>query len=168
MKNSPFPRNPLRIMASPITSRTAAAMKMSQATIGIQTPHFIRHIPYEIWPDDYISKSLLQRLGRSPVRAGMRQSPVDLHVIPGHALGVEALLERLPADASDQARNAPDCLNSLSDTFHDEACHAVRNHFGRRAVAPGDNWSPAGHRLDHYQSERLRPINREQQGAGVA
>ena len=36
MKASPLPRRPLRITASPATSSTAAATKMSQATTGIQ------------------------------------------------------------------------------------------------------------------------------------
>lgn len=41
-------------------------------------------------------------------------------------------------------------------------------HRGDRAAAKGGDRGAACHRLDHYQPEGLGPLDREQQGCGIA
>jgi hypothetical protein len=60
-----------------------------------------------------------------------------------------------------QIAHGPD---SLLLVIHDEARHAILNDLGHGPVAVGDHWRPTGHRLDHDEAERLRPIDRKQQG----
>ena len=40
---------------------------------------------------------------------------------------------------------------------------AIVDHLGHRAAVERDHRRAAGHRLDHHQAERLRPVDREQQ-----
>src|SRR5690348_2044259 len=50
----------------------------------------------------------------------------------------------------------------------DAAGDAILQHLRDRAAVPGDDRGSAGHRLDHHQAERLRPVDREQQRRGIA
>jgi hypothetical protein len=45
--------------------------------------------------------------------------------------------------------------------FDDETRHAVLNDFRHRSGSVGNNGRSASHRLDHDETEGLRPIDRE-------
>src|SRR5215831_2665146 len=121
MKASPLPCRPLRIAASPATSRRAAATKVSQATAGIRIPPRRTKQPGDAIR---LPSAMTIDIGQGPqqgcvqtegltryrlcsggvtaaqrreaqvdrLRAGIYQPPVHLHVVPGHARGVVALL----------------------------------------------------------------------------
>ena len=98
-----------------------------------------------------------------------RQSAIDVQVVVGHAGGVEPLLERLaavvPARAIATRPTASTASSTLSTT---KPVTPSSIDLGHRAAAQGDDRRAARHRLDHHQAERLRPVDREQQGVGVA
>jgi hypothetical protein len=81
-----------------------------------------------------------------------------------HLPGTEPPL-KCSADVSPvKLANASDCIDGILFVLHDEARFAVGDNFRDRATWKGDHWGAAGHRLDHHQSERLRPIDGKQQG----
>src|SRR5690606_12387706 len=89
-------------------------------------------------------------------------------VAPGDGHRGEAALER-GADAS--AVVAGDFAHGRGrrrQVVDDAAGDAVVHHLGHRAAVPGDHRRAAGHRLDHHQAERFRPVDREQQRHRVA
>jgi hypothetical protein len=53
-------------------------------------------------------------------------------------------------------------------TVHDVTGFAFVDDFRNRSAAPSDHGGSACHGLDHDQAERLRPVDRKQQGTGVA
>ena len=55
-------------------------------------------------------------------------------------------------------------VDQLQQRRAEEAGATVDDDFRHRAARPGDHGRAARHRLDHHQAERLRPIDREQQG----
>ena len=61
----------------------------------------------------------------------------------------------------------PTAATAVGLVVHDEAGHAVVDHLGHRAAVERDHRRAAGHRLDHHQAERLRPVDREQQRVGA-
>src|SRR6266704_101012 len=56
----------------------------------------------------------------------------------------------------------------ILQAFHDEAVMTMLHKYGNRAAAIGDNRRAAGHRLNHHQPERLRPVDRKQQRIRIA
>ena len=63
------------------------------------------------------------------------------------------------------ASSAPSLANAFFFAIYNEAGYAFINDFGNRTVAEGKNRGAACHRLDHDQTERLRPVDGKQQGA---
>ena len=94
---------------------------------------------------------------------------IEPEIVAHHAVGGEAVLER---GAHQPARGSIAAASHRGDRFVDaldqEAVAAVLDHLRCRAVAPGDDRRSRRHRLDHHQPERLRPVDREQQGARAA
>ncbi|CAM2163741.1 hypothetical protein BO443_120084 [Burkholderia orbicola] len=88
---------------------------------------------------------------------------VSLDVTLRHCLRAETRVETL---ADRGARQAVDPVQRADRALHvldDEAGHAVLDHFRHGAAVERDDRRAAGHRLDHHQAERLRPVDREQQ-----
>src|SRR5262249_11783627 len=88
------------------------------------------------------------------------QAAVDIEVFLHHPAGGEALLEpatyALPgdlADASDRRHGAGLVLDDISGD-------PILDHLGHGTCVEADDWRAAGHRLDHHESERLRPVDR--------
>src|SRR5205807_7706545 len=92
---------------------------------------------------------------------------VDRQVVVGHASNAEAPLESPPAFNSTQASDLLNGPPRLLGIVNDQPSHAVLDNLWNRPVAVSDDRRATGHRLDHDQSERLRPINREQEGIGI-
>src|SRR5215469_3678423 len=93
---------------------------------------------------------------------------VHLNVILGHAGDREALLEPLPncpAIEREHLGQRSDCLGHRAD---DRAGHAWIDDLRDRAAAEGEHRRPAGHGLDHRQSERLGPVDREYERSRIA
>ncbi len=60
-------------------------------------------------------------------------------------------------------RQAIDRRDRAGFVLDDEAGQPVVDDLGDRAAVIGDHRRAAGHRLDHHQAERLRPVDRHQQ-----
>lgn len=58
--------------------------------------------------------------------------------------------------------------NRLIEVCDDETAHPVLDDFRHGTLAVGDDRRAAGHGLDHDQTERLRPIDGEEKGSGIA
>src|SRR5205823_8240788 len=96
------------------------------------------------------------------------QPSIDVQVIIGHSTRGKALLED-PADPrtvepGDRGRS----LCRLVLIIDDETGDTVLDYLRNRGSAERDHRGPASHRLDHRQTKRLGPGDREQQGCGVA
>jgi hypothetical protein len=67
--------------------------------------------------------------------------------------------------------SASTCGSILTASFHrinEGARDALVDDFRNGTMAESKDGCAAGHRLDHYQAERLRPIDREQKGLRLA
>ena len=88
-------------------------------------------------------------------------------VILGHPSGGEALLEAR-ADHAPVKRSQPfHRSDGAGHVIHEEAGPAVFDHLGHRAAPIRDHRRAAGHRFDHHQPERLGPVDRKQERAGL-
>src|SRR5262245_1050078 len=95
-------------------------------------------------------------------RGSLQKPFIDAHVVFRHARGVKASFEHLPAATAIKTRQTSDRARRFLHILDDET-GAVFHNFRHGAVGPCDHRRAAGHRLDHHQAERLRPINREEQ-----
>jgi hypothetical protein len=59
-------------------------------------------------------------------------------------------------------------VDRLVDRVDDEAGRPVLDHLGHRSAAECHHGDAARERFDHHQTERLRPVDREEQRARVA
>src|SRR6266480_2499920 len=96
------------------------------------------------------------------------QALIHLNIIVCHAARCEALLETFPATCATEIGNAPNCFGRVLQFFNYKPCSPIFYHFGNCSTIVCDHWSPAGHRLDHYQAERLRPVDGKQQCVGIS
>src|ERR1700746_590037 len=96
------------------------------------------------------------------------QPPVYPHIAFCHSTSGKPLFEYLPATFAAELRNPPYCCNRIFQLRHDEASATFFHQFRNRSLTVSNYWSATGHRLYHDQPERLRPINRKQQGIGIA
>ena len=55
-------------------------------------------------------------------------------------------------------------VDQLQQRRAEEAGATVDDDLRHRAARAGDHWRAARHRFDHHQAERLRPVDRKQQG----
>src|SRR5215510_4581336 len=95
-------------------------------------------------------------------RGSLQKPFIDAHVVFRHARGVKASFEQHPAATAIKTRQTSDRARRFLHLVDDET-GAVFHNFRHGAVGPCDHRRAAGHRLDHHQAERLRPINREEQ-----
>src|SRR5262249_6207139 len=89
-------------------------------------------------------------------------------IVTRHAAGAESLLENFAAAAPAETCSALDRSDRVLHTIDHEAGHTVFDHLGNGAVPIGDDRRAASHGFDENHPERLWPIDREQQGEGVA
>src|SRR3954453_799296 len=94
--------------------------------------------------------------------------PVDPHVVARHARGREPPLERCPAAAAGDFVQPVHGRDRLFDRGNHESALPLVQDLGHRAAAEGDDGGAAGHGLDHHQPERLRPVDGEEHGTGIA
>ena len=96
------------------------------------------------------------------------QLPVNVEVVDRHAARQEPLLEVSPHTGARQLDDALRRRDRLVQRVDDVARDPVAHHLRHRAASKRDHRRTAGHRLDHHQPERLRPVDREQQRRRVA
>src|SRR5688500_2251865 len=99
---------------------------------------------------------------------GASEPVVNAFVICRHHFSGETRLELftagLPRDRADILDTRDEFFESRTDKSGDTMAQDLRY----RAAGPGNDGSPASKSLDHYESEWLRPIDREQQRERVA
>src|SRR3984885_16388141 len=78
-------------------------------------------------------------------------------------MGREAVLEFCANAPPGEGVSAPQLNNGLILAVYDEAGQPVFQHLRHRTVLECNDRGAAGHRLDHHQSERLAPPDREKQ-----
>lgn len=84
---------------------------------------------------------------------------VDLHVFAGRSFDIEAAFESFSSPRAIELRDAPGCRDGLGHVVDEETRDPIVDDFRRLAAPESDHRSAAGHRLDHDESEWLRPIN---------
>ena len=100
--------------------------------------------------------------------AAIRQASIDRKIVERHAPRSEPLLEPFAYACARQMRQTIDRADRAGLVLDDEARHAVVDDLRHRAAIESDDRRSAGHRLDHHQAERLRPVDRHQQGDRAA
>src|SRR6202047_736925 len=93
---------------------------------------------------------------------------IDREIVFRHPGGGEALFKTAPHASAAERENARQRVHRLINAIDDRAGNTRLHDFFDRAAAEGENRRAASHGLDHHQSERLRPVNREQEGQGPA
>jgi hypothetical protein len=106
-------------------------------------------------------------VGRRP-SLRLDQPEIESQVVAGHPLGRESAVELGPDAAPVESLDPWERRDGFVDGLDDIARHAVVDDFRHRAAAEGQHRRSAGHRLDHDDAERLRPIDRKQQGRRFA
>src|SRR6185436_8869895 len=99
---------------------------------------------------------------------GGEQSLVDVEVALRHHSIAEARFEFFATSATSHLRYPRNGLHHLPFRLTEKPRHPMAEDLGYRASTPCDHRSPAGQGLDHHQTERLRPVDREQQCPGTA
>jgi hypothetical protein len=94
------------------------------------------------------------------------QSLIDLQIFPRHPRGAESALEGLAAPRPADLPKPCHCFDCRFYSVADEPADALVDHLLDRPATKRDDRRPARHRLDQYQSERLRPLDREQECRG--
>src|SRR5215472_18814811 len=85
-----------------------------------------------------------------------------------HSRRRKALLKHFPTPFPAQFSYSADCLDRILHAFNDEAGGTRLHKLGDRATAIRNDGRAAGHRLNHYQAEWLRPVDRKQQRVRIA
>ena len=78
------------------------------------------------------------------------------------------MLEPSPNGAAVERHHSREHHHRLIHCIHDGAGDALVDDFRNRTTAECKDGRAARHRLDHHQAERLRPIDREQEGLCLA
>src|SRR2546422_851513 len=104
---------------------------------------------------------------RAPPARG-RPGGEDAEVALRHAAGGEAAFELGSAGGALERRDPRHRRDHVALGLTDEARVAVRDHLGHRAAATGDDRGPARERLDQHETERLGPVDREDQRQRLA
>ena len=111
------------------------------------------------------SRRRRRRRRRELRRARREDVAVDALVVVDHAHVAEPRLEDAPAGCTIDRVDPAHRLDHRCLVVADEARYPVLHHLGNRAAPARDHRRAAGERFDHHQSERLRPVNREEQRA---
>src|SRR5262249_51897548 len=109
---------------------------------------------------------LLTRRSQISHRSSPQEMIVNLQVIARHPRHTESLLEDAPAFLAAQISDPLDGTHGLVHIIDDEPGDAVVNHLLNGPAAAGNDRSPAGQGFNHDQPERLRPVDRKEQGGG--
>src|ERR1051325_682436 len=96
------------------------------------------------------------------------QGPVYREIVLGHALGGESPLKGPPDFSARECVYLCHRLNRAIHVIDNETRNTVLDNLRDGPPAKSNDRRPAGHRLDHDQTKRLRPVYREQQTDGVA
>jgi hypothetical protein len=86
-----------------------------------------------------------------------------MEIILGHPSGRKPPLEGCADALSVEFADTLDGGNGFILVVDDKAGNAFIDNLRHRAAPEGDDWSSAGHSLDHYKPEGLRPINRKEE-----
>ena len=95
-----------------------------------------------------------------------KQSLIHVEVALRHDSIGESRLEFLSTSAAADFPQAFDCIHHLGLSLAQKSRCSIAENFGDRASTSRDDGSPAGQGLDHHQTERLGPIDREEQRRG--
>src|SRR5204863_8957843 len=96
------------------------------------------------------------------------QPSIDVQVILGHSTRRKAFLENAANPSTVETGDRARGLCRLFLVGDDETGETLTDDFRNRASAKRDHRRPTSHGLDHCQTERLGPGDREQQGCGSA
>ena len=92
----------------------------------------------------------------------MNQRLINVEVVFGHPVGREIQLEVFATGPTVDFADPIQRGHGFFHVMHNEACHTMQQDLGNRAARIRNHRSAACHRLDHHQSERFGPIDREQ------
>ena len=96
------------------------------------------------------------------------QRMINLEIVFGHAGGGKSFLETSADRTTIERQHLRQHPDRLLHRVDDHAGDPFVDDLGHRAATKGEHRRAAGHRLDHRQSERLRPVDREQQRSRLA
>src|SRR5664280_298528 len=92
---------------------------------------------------------------------------INIHIFPSHPLGGEAAVEFSAYLSSIQAFCPSDCRHCFLDCVDNKSGDTLRHDLGNRAAPECNHRRATRHGFDHDQPERLRPVDRKQQGGGT-
>src|SRR6185436_13365273 len=104
----------------------------------------------------------------SSTPAPFDDAAVDGLIVAAHADVAEPALEGLAADVTVELVDAARGLDEIVDRLPKMGGDAGLEDLGDGAAGEREDGRPAGHRLDHDQAERLRPVDREHERARAA
>src|SRR4029450_8524354 len=145
---------------APVRTRTSSNRQRDAARSNIMKIMSIQLFQYRCW----------QRHGRGAIRYGrpFEQRTVERNIVRGHACGRKSLLEPLPNSMTIERKHLRQHPYRLIHRVNEGARDALVDDFRNGTPAECKDRRAARHRLDHYQAERLRPIDREQKRLGLA
>src|SRR5262249_26163444 len=91
------------------------------------------------------------------------QTAIDTQIVLRHAPHGKALLKATSDFLAGQMSKPVNRADRATDVLYNETGYAIVDHFRRRTAIECDHRRAAGHRFDHDQAERLRPIYRDQE-----
>src|SRR5262245_7646309 len=100
--------------------------------------------------------------------SGSSELLIEPHILGRHPFGREALIKPSPYRLPVQTGSRSDRCDRFGHAVYDDAGHAGIDHLTHRAAIKRQHRCATGHRFDHYQPERLRPIDWEQKRPRVA
>src|SRR5215475_7649054 len=95
--------------------------------------------------------------------SGGDELAIQRQISVGHAARSEPCLEALSNGAPGQCRKPANGGAGTGTVINQKAGDAFLNDLRSGAPHVGDHWAPAGHGLDHDQTERLRPSRHSQE-----
>src|ERR1019366_1109439 len=91
---------------------------------------------------------------------------INIHIFPSHPLGGEAAVEFSAYLSSIQACCPSDCRHCFLNCVDNKSGDTLRHDLGNRVAPECNHRRATRHGFDHNQPERLRPVDRKQQGGG--
>src|SRR5205085_5066544 len=93
---------------------------------------------------------------------------VNPHVVLSHTSISEPQFEFVAAASTTDLINFRHRFRRAIDILDNKTCFSFNYNFGDRTAQKTDHWRAAGKRFNHYQAERLRPVNWKEQSGGAA
>src|ERR1700733_7294719 len=95
--------------------------------------------------------------------SGVRQAAIDGQITLRHSARSETLLEAPPDFLARQMTEPVDRAYGAVDVLDDKSSDAVVDDLRHGATIEGDDRGATSHGFDHDQTERLRPVEGNQQ-----